>query len=138
MVAVSREIPELDRKGLRNFAWMFATLVASLFGLILPWLLNRDWPWEPWVIAAAFFAWGLMAPSTLRGFYRLWIRFWFIMNTIMTRIILGVVFYSAILPFGLIFRARRKDLLDQKWDHELQSYRVVSRATSATHMERPF
>ena len=135
---MSREVLELDRKVLRNFAWMFATLVASLFGLILPWLLQRDWPWEPWAIAAAFFAWGLMAPSSLRIFYRLWMRFGFIMNAIMTRIILGVVFYGAILPFGLIFRVRRKDPMDRKWDHELQSYRVASRATNATDMERPF
>ena len=117
---------------------MFAAVVASLFGLILPWLLNRDWPWEPWVIAIVFFAWGLVAPNTLRPFYRLWMRFGFVMNAIMTRIILGVVFYGAILPFGLIFRVRRKDPMDRKWDHELQSYRVASRATSATHMERPF
>ena len=55
---MSREIPELDRKGLRNFAWMFAAVVASLFGLILPWLLSRDWPWEPWVIAADVFRLG--------------------------------------------------------------------------------
>ena len=135
---MSRVVPELDRKGLRHFAWMFATLVASLFGVILPWFLQRDWPWEPWAIAAAFFAWGLMAPSSLRGFYRLWMRFGLIMNAVMTRIILGVVFYSAILPFGLIFRLRGNDPMDRKWDHELQSYRVASRATSASHMERPF
>ena len=79
---MSRVVPELDRKGLRNFAWMFATLVASLFGVILPWFLQRDWPWEPWVIVAAFFVWGLIAPSTLRPFYRLWIRFGCVMNMI--------------------------------------------------------
>ena len=133
-----REILELDRKGLRNFSWVFAAVVGSLFGLILPWLLNRDWPWEPWVISAVFFAWGLMAPNTLSPFYRLWMRFGFVMNAIMTRIILGVVFYGAILPFGLVFRVRGKDLMDRKWDHGIQSYRVSSRAPSATHMEKPF
>ena len=135
---MSREIPELDRKGLRNFAWMFAAVVASLFGLILPWLLKRDWLWESWVIAAAFFAWGLIAPSTVRPFYQLWMRFGFVMNAIMTGIILGVVFYGAILPLGLVFRVRGKDPMDRKWDHELHSYRVASRKTSATDMEKPF
>ena len=135
---MSREIPELDLKGLRNFSWMFAAVVVSFFGLILPWLLNRGWPWEPWVIAAVFFAWGLMAPSTLRSFYRLWMRFGFVMNAIMTRIILGVVFYGTILPFGFIFRVRGKDPMDRKWDDKLHSYRVASRKTSATDMEKPF
>ena len=135
---MSREIPELDRKGLRKFAWMFAAVVASVIGLILPWLLKQDWPWPPWVIAAAFFAWGLMAPSTLRPFYRLWMRFGFVMNVITTRIILGFVFYGVILPFGIVFRVRGKDLMDRKWDRELHSYRVASHKTSATDMEKPF
>ena len=136
---MSREIQALDRKGLRHFAWMFAAFVASLFGLILPWLLKRDWPWEPWAIAAAFFAWGLIAPSTVRPCYRLWMRFGFVMNAIVTRIVLGVVFYVVILPFGLAFRVRGRDLLHRKWDHELQSYRVKSKVVaSPKDMEKPF
>ena len=135
---MSREIPELDRKGLRKFSWIFAAVVAILFGLILPWLLKRDWPWGPWMIAAAFFAWGLIAPRTVRPFYQLWMRFGFVMNAIVTRIILGVVFYAVILPFGLVFRLRRKDSLHRKWDHELLSYRVKSSAASTKDMENPF
>ena len=135
---MSREILDLDRNGLRNFAWMFAAVVASLFGLILPWLLKRDWSWEPWAIAAAFFAWGLMAPSTLRSFYRIWMGFGLVMNAIMTRIVLGVVFYVVILSFGLVLRLRRRDPLHRKWDHELQSYRVKSSLASPVDMEKPF
>ena len=135
---MSQEIPELDRKALRNFAWMFAAVVASLFGLILPWVLKRDWPWEPWGIAIVFFAWGLIAPSTVRPFYRLWMRFGFFMNAIMTRLILGVVFYIVILPFGLAIRLRRRDPLHRNWDNEAQSYRVVSCKTNTKQMEKPF
>ena len=135
---MSREIQELDRKGLRNFALMFATIVGVLFGLILPWLMNRDWPWEPWVVAAAFFAWGLIAPSTVRWFYRLWMRFGFVMNAIVTRIVLGIVFYVVILLFGLVFRLRGKDLLHCKWEDQLQSYRVKSSVVNPIDMEKPF
>ena len=135
---MSREIPELDRKSLRNFAWMFAAMVAGLFGLLLPWLFDRGWPLEPWVIAIVFFAWGLIAPSSVRLFYRLWMRFGFVMNVIVTRIILGVVFYVVILPFGLAFRLRGRDSLHRKWGHELQSYRVKSSVASPRSMEKPF
>ena len=135
---MSRVIPTLDQKGLRKFAWMFAAVVASLFGLLLPWLLKRDLPWEPWVIAAAFFVWGLMAPSTVRPFYWLWIRFGFVMNAVVTRIILGAVFYVVILPFGLVSRLRRWDPLHREWDHELQTYRVESRVASSINMKKPF
>ena len=133
-----REIPELDRNGLQNFAWMFAAVVACLFGLILPWLFDRGWPLAPWVIAIIFLVWGLLAPSTLRPFYRFWMRFGFVMNAIITRIILAAVFYVAILPFGLVFRLRGKDLMDRKWDRELQSYRVASPKANSRNMERPF
>ena len=135
---VSREIPELDRKGLRHFAWMFAAVVASLFGLILPWLLDLGWRSAPWVIAIVFFVWGFVAPNTLRPFYRLWMRFGFVMNAIMTRIVLGIVFYAVLLPYGLVFRLIRKDSMHRRWDHQLSSYRVESRKTSARHMEKPF
>ena len=135
---MSREIPELDRKGLRNFSWMFSVVVASLFGLILPWFLKQGWPWEPWAIAAAFFGWGVIAPSSVRPFYRLWMRFGFVMNFITTHIILGMIFYVLIFPFGLLFRLRGRDQLHRKWDHELQSYRVKSSVVSRTDMEKPF
>ena len=135
---MSREIPELNQKGLRNFAWMFAAVVGILFGLILPWLLKRDLPWEPWAIAAAFFVWGLIAPNTVRWFYRLWMRFGIVMNAIVTRITLGIVFYVVIFPFGLAFRLRRKDLLHRKWNNKLKSYRVKSSVPSPTDMEKPF
>ena len=135
---VNPEIVELDRKGLQKFAWMFSIVVAILFGLILPWFLNRDWSLIPWVVAMLFFVWGLIAPSTVRPFYRVWTRFGLIMNAIITRIILAAVFYIAILPFGIVFRLRGKDLMDRKWDHELHSYRVTSRKTNNRQMERPF
>ena len=135
---MSRAIPELDRKGLRHFAWMFGVVVASLFGLLLPWLFDQGWPLAPWVIAIVFFVWGLIAPSTVRLFFRLWMRFGFVMNAIVTRIILGVVFYVVILPYGLAFHLRGKDLLHQKWDHELESYRVKSSVSSPIDMEKPF
>ena len=135
---MSREIPELDRIGLRNFSWIFAAVIAGIFGLILPWLLKQDLPWEPWVIMAVFFVWGLAAPSTVRPFYRLWMRFGFVINAIVTRIVLGAVFYVAILPIGLFFRLRGKDTWNQKWDHGLQSYRVKSSVVSPTDMEKPF
>lgn len=79
-----------------------------------------------------------MAPNSVQPFYRLWMRFGFVMNFIMTRIVLGIVFYLMIFPFGLVFRLRRRDFLHRKWDHELESYRVKSRVGSPTDMEKPF
>lgn len=135
---MSRDIPELDRKSLRNFAWMFAAVVAGLFGLILPWLLDLDWPSAPWIIAIVFLVWGLVAPNTLRLFYRLWMRFGFAMNFFVTRIVLGVVFFIVLLPYGLVYRLRRKDPMHRTWDHNSHSYRVPSHKPGSRHMEKPY
>jgi hypothetical protein len=135
---VTREIPELDRKGLRNFAWMFAAVVAGLFGLILPWLFNLDWPSSPWLIAIVFFVWGLVAPNTLRSLYRLWVRFAFVMNFLVTRIVLGVVFFIGLLPFRIAFRLRGKDPMRRKWTHDSDSYRVPSHKPRSRHMKDPY
>ena len=41
-------IPELDRRGLRSFGLTTGLMVAALFGLALPWLLEHQVPIWPW------------------------------------------------------------------------------------------
>ena len=43
-------IPELDRKGLRDFGLSTGGIVAALFGIFFPWLLERPWPLWPWIV----------------------------------------------------------------------------------------
>jgi len=135
---MSQEIPELDPKGLRQFAFIFAVIVVTVFGIAIPLLAGHGFVWIPWAIGGIFTLWGLVAPSTVRPFYRLWMRFGMVMSAIVNRIVLGVVFYVILLPFGLVFRIRGIDLLRRKWDPKTSSYRVVSDDPDPKHMERPF
>jgi len=135
---MSQEIPELDRKGLCQFALIFAAIVVTVFGIAIPLLAGHGFVWIPWAIGGVFTLWGLAAPSTVRPFYRLWMRFGMVMSAIVNRIVLGVVFYLILLPFGLVFRVRGIDPLRRKWDPKLSSYRVASDDQDPKHMERPF
>ena len=135
---MSQEIPELDRKGLRQFALIFAAIVVTVFGIAIPFLAGHGFIWIPWAIGGVFALWGLAAPSTVRPFYRLWMRFGMVMSAIVNRIVLGVVFYIILLPFGLVFRVRGVDPLRRKWDPKSSSYRVASDDLDPKHMERPF
>ena len=135
---MSQEIPELDHKGLRQFALIFAVIVVTVFGIFIPLMAGYGFVWIPWAIGGVFILWGLVAPSTVRPFYRLWMRFGMVMSAIVNRIVLGVVFYLILLPFGLVFRVRGIDPLRRKWDPKLSSYRVVSDDPDPKHMERPF
>ena len=66
LMATPHDIPELDRKGLRNFVLTMGIVVAILFGLIMPWLLARQielWNWPdswPWVFFTVAAAWDLL------------------------------------------------------------------------------
>jgi hypothetical protein len=133
-----QKIPEIDRKGLRQFGLLTGTIVAVLFGLLLPWLLGRQLPLWPWVAAGALLAWALTAPGTLRPVYRIWMRFGLVMSRITTPLLLGAVFLLTVLPTALILRLRGKDPMARTFDADARSYRVPSEPRAKETLERPF
>jgi len=132
------EIPELDAPGLRRFGLIFAAIIAGLFGLLFPLVFGVGFLWGPWIIVAVFAAWSLLAPATLKGFYHLWMRFGLVMNAIVTRVVLGFVFYCMIFPTGLILRLRGKDPMQRRIGTADKSYRVESTDSEPEQMRKPF
>ena len=131
-------IPELDRSGLRSFGITTGAIIAVLFGLFFPWLLERSIPLWPWVLSGTLALWGLVAPNTLRPVYRVWMRFGLLMSRITTPIILGLVFFVCITPIALIRSLLRKDSMARKLDDEMTSYRVESNKSAKNTLERPY
>lgn len=131
------EIPELDRKGLREFGIVTGSIVAVLFGLFFPWLLERPWPVWPWAIFGVLVAAGLVVPMALNPVYKIWMRFGLIMSKVMTPLIMGIVFYIVITPVGLIRRLFSADSLMRKFD-DADSYRVESKKAAAENLEKPY
>ena len=131
-------IPELDRKGLRDFGLSTGAVIAALFGLLLPWLLNGNFPMWPWILFGMLAALGLIIPPALGPVYRGWMRFGLLMGRIMTPIVLGIVFFGMVLPMGLIMRLVRQDPLARNFDGQLKSYRVTSEKPCRDNMTRPF
>jgi hypothetical protein len=132
------KIPDLDRKGLRQFALTIGGVVAVLFGVVLPWLFARGFPLWPWIFGAVFAAWGLAAPMTLQPVYRGWMKFGLLLSKVTTPIILGAVFFIAVLPTGLIRRTFGRDPMARKFDSSAQSYRVPSTAYPKENLEKPY
>jgi hypothetical protein len=89
-------IPELDRKGLREFGLVTGGIVAGLFGLFFPWVFERSWPAWPWIVFAVLGCWGLLAPMSLQPVYRVWMRFGLLLSRVTTPLIMGLVFYLVI------------------------------------------
>lgn len=131
-------IPELDRKGLRDFAFITGGIVAVLFGLFFPWLLERPLPRWPWILLGILAAMGVLAPMALRPVYRAWMHFGLIMSRITTPIIMGAVFYLTVTPMALVMRLMGKDPMMRKLDRSVASYRKKSESSPVKRLEKPF
>ena len=137
-MAMDYKIPELDRKGLREFGLTTGAVVVAIFGLFFPWLLELDWPVWPWVIAAPLWLLALVYPLWLRHIYRAWMRFGLLASRIMTPLVLGIVFFGMILPIALVWRLTGNDPMRRTLDPNQKSYRVQSIKSPKEKLEKPF
>ena len=137
-MTIDHIIPELDRKGVREFGLTTGAVVVAIFGLFFPWLLELDWPVWPWVIAAPLWFLALIHPLSLRRIYRVWMRFGLLASRIMTPLVLGIVFFVMISPMAMIRRLMGKDPMQRALDPNKKSYRVQSIKSPKEKLERPF
>ena len=137
-MAIDHVIPELDRKGLREFGLVTGAAIVALFGLVFPWMLELDWPAWPWAIAAPLWLLALARPSWLRWIYRGWMRFGLLASRVTTPLLLGIVFFLMISPMALVRRLRGKDPMQRTLDPKRDSYRVQSARNRREQLERPF
>jgi len=137
-MAIDRMIPELDRKGLREFGLTTGVAVVAIFGLFFPWLLDLDWPVWPWIIAAPLWLLALIRPEWLRWIYRAWMRFGLLASRVMTPLVLGIVFFVMISPMALIRRLMGSDPMQRALDPNQKSYRVQSIKSPKEKLEKPF
>jgi len=134
------EIPDLDAKGLRQFGLILAGVLVFIPGVLLPWI--KGWQMLPnyyWVIAGlAVLIWALLAPVSIRGFYRRWMRVAMLVGHVLNIVVLALVFFLVITPMGLVMRMLGKDPMQRRLQKDLPSYRVESRVRDRNHFERPF
>ena len=137
-MAIDSVIPELDRKGLREFGLTTGAGVVVIFGLFFPWLLELNWPVWPWLIAAALWLPALVYPLWLRRIYRAWMRFGLLASKVMTPLVLGIVFFGMIAPMALVRRLRGIDPMQRAFNPKQESYRVRSITSPKEKLEKPF
>ena len=131
------EIPHLDANGLRRFGLTTGAIFAGLFGVLFPYLFERQWPLWPWIVLAVLVAWALAAPTTLNPLYKGWMRIGLLLGRVMTPVVLTLAFIITIVPGSIALRLLRKDLMRRKFD-EAPTYRVKSRKPSVANMEKPY
>lgn len=75
----------------------------ALLGALAAWRGKAFWPY-PAALGGTLVLLGLLAPGLLRVPRALWMRLAEAMSFVMTRVILALVFFLAVLPTGLVRR----------------------------------
>ena len=127
-----------DVRELRSFGFITGGLTPVVFGLLLPWLFEHNFPKWPWIVGGFLIAWALVLPMSLKPIYRVWMTIGLCLGWINTRIILSIMFYLIILPTGVIRRLFGKDPMARTMIREQKSYRVISIVPEKNHVERPY
>jgi len=76
----------------------------------------------PFSISLIFLILGIVNSKILTPLNRLWFKFGYFLGSIISPIMMGLVFFLVVTPTGLIMRFFKKDLLNKKYDEKKKTY----------------
>jgi hypothetical protein len=120
----------------RSFGLVF-TVVFSLIGLLPLWrgAQPRWWAIGVAVVVATL---ALLWPRALAPANRLWLRIGLLLHKIVNPIVMGVIFYLVVTPFGFVMRRRHKGLTATlRPDNKAETY-WLSRNDASSPMNQQF
>jgi uncharacterized membrane protein len=107
----------------RSFGLVFAGFFAVLT-LHSWWRAGHAWPIYV-AIAALFLAVALLRPALLHGLNRAWARLGSLLGSIVTPVVMALLFFLVITPIGLLMRLTGKDTLRLRGPRKDDSYWIV-------------
>jgi len=119
----------------RSFGFVFS--VVFLILALYP--LTNSEGLHIWALtlSAIFLLLALVAPNVLTHPNKLWFKFGILLGSIISPIVMVLVYFIAVLPTGLIMRMLGKDLLKQKFDKNVKSY-WIERSETIGSMKNQF
>lgn len=119
----------------------FGLVIGGLFGVIALWptLMRGESP-RLWalLVAGLLVVPALVAPTSLRRSYEIWMRLARVLGWVNTRLILAIGFYGVMTPVGLLMRFCGRDPMRRKFEQDLETYRVLRSPRLGTHLQRQF
>jgi hypothetical protein len=121
----------------------FGLVFAAVFALVafLPLLRAPHQPrWWAAVIAAAFALVALLWPKRLAVLNRLWLQLGLLLHAVVSPVVLALLYYSAIVPVGLLKRMFGKDSLRLQADQTASTYWITrdSSESALSSMKQQF
>lgn len=104
-----------------GFTFSFVFFVLS----VLPWLLHGN-PVKYWalIISIVFLLVTLFAENFLEPLNKIWFKFGQLLHSVVSPLIMGVLFYCVFTPIGFILRLTGKDILNLKFNAN-ESYWIL-------------
>jgi len=113
------------------------TVVFSLIGLLPLWR-GASPRWWAVGVAAVILLLALVWPRALAPANRIWLRIGLLLHRIVNPIVMGVIFYLVVTPFGYVMRLRRKGLTDRlRPDKDAKTY-WIQRNDASSSMNQQF
>jgi len=129
---------DIDVKALRRFGFTLSIAIGLIFGILIPFLRHKPYAIWPWILAGLFFLWALIIPSTLKNFYKVWMKIGMFLGYINTTILLSIVFFVFMTPIGFIMKLFGYRPLNDKFNAKANTYRKQSIKMPDERMEVPF
>ena len=130
MKKVSVKIPSNRSFGLLFF---IVFLVISLW----PLKFQEDLRLWAFILSSIFLVLGVLNSKFLTPLNKLWLKFGFFLGSIMSPVVMGVVFFIVVTPVGLIMRFLGKDLLRINKSKFVSTY-WISREKQNSTMKKQF
>tara|TARA_Y100000816_G_scaffold287994_1_gene271721 strand:- start:3473 stop:3865 length:393 start_codon:yes stop_codon:yes gene_type:complete len=102
----------------------FGIFFFVIFIIIALWPLLKNENIRIWsiIISIIFLTLGLLNSKILTPFNKLWMRLGILLGSIVSPIVMGVIYFGVITPIGLIMKLFGKDVLNLKLDKNKPTY----------------
>jgi hypothetical protein len=120
----------------------FGLVFTAFFLIVGFWPLWRGAAPRPWALGlgALFLAVSLINPRLLAPLNRLWLFLGLALHSVVSPLVLGLLYYTTVTPIGLVMRLVGKDPLRLRFDPDAPTYWLERRppGPAAETMRRQF
>ena len=105
---------KLSKKQLRDFGYLIGFGLPFIMGWLIPSITGHAFrAWTLWISLPTLVL-GIISPRILQKPYQAWMFLGYLLGYVNSRIILGIVFMTVLLPIALVMRAFGYDPLRYK------------------------
>ena len=104
----------------RSFAWLMTAVATAVAAYAH--FKALSWVWWPIGIGTGFALSALLAPRLLAPLNRAWMRLGLLLGSVITPLIMGLIFFLILTPIAWLARRRGVDPMRRKFDPAAKSY----------------